>query len=729
MSDFMPNGHWRIWVYDLTGPYATWFSARGYVTGAFRAEWGYANIDGLPQAAYRVRLWQWDDDADEWAEQHDTDWIESGATVHNGSGIPDGEYLCTLELRDTEDEENGYWHAHITIGEEAPPVIDEPPTAEIVYPQEGQQVAGTVQVAMQATDDVGLSWVRLQINGQQVAAWSPGGVGVREWSRVYAWDTTGAADGQRIITLFVTDSAGQTASATVTVTVANAVGPEPPPETRGPEIAFQAPLDGATISGVYRVRLRATDDAGLYRVVLRAGGVQVRQWAPGGLGAIDWQGTYSLDTWAYENAPLVLEATAWDTAGNDATATITVTVDNVGEPGERVFVTVPLTADNAWPVVAAGATARLALATVQRGAIPDDPRERLNVRIGYHSPGTSLNWEDYTQISPRRAFRPTIPFRLMMLARPQVAWWTWTRDDCEEFIRILDCDGRIILVGNAPPSVWELRRSGLLLLTDLDDTLGVASITEAAYREGKVYLATDLGPVSYDLDEQDLPIIFRFEAAAAACEAVAASEAVAYLRIGTNLYRFIYPEPRLLSETAPDGPMGMAGDSLYAASAAGIVYRWSGTAWQELYDAEEDAARIWARQVGGQWEAWLGAEDSAHTSNPQWRQDGTWEGAGAFVRAFAEFEGRLWAAGEVGGLWRREADGWALFDALEGMVAVHDMLADEEEGRLLIVGQYDDEAVDKARLLSLRIDEGGQFICGQQCPDIFSGILTATRAV
>ena len=85
----------------------------------------------------------------------------------------------------------------------------------------------------------------------------------------------------------------------------------------------------------------------------------------------------------------------------------------------------------------------------------------------------------------------------------------------------------------------------------------------------------------------------------------------------------------------------------------------------------------------------------------------------------------MWAAN--GGLWRREADGWALYDALDGMVAVHDMLTVEDRG-LLLVGQYDDEATMKARLLNLRIDEGGQFVCGQQCPDLYATILTATRA-
>jgi len=135
--------------------------------------------------------------------------------------------------------------------------------------------------------------------------------------------------------------------------------------------------------------------------------------------------------------------------------------------------------------------------------------------------------------------------------------------------------------------------------------------------------------------------------------------------------------------------------------------------------------RLWSRTVSGQPEVWAGCDDGVHVSSPQWQADGAGTFTGA-VRAFAEFGGYLWAAGEIGGLWRREADGWALYDALTGVECVWDMA--EVDGRLLMACRYDNEGTDNAHLLALSLDEGGQFVCGQDPPDVYLTLLTSTRA-
>jgi len=117
--------------------------------------------------------------------------------------------------------------------------------------------------------------------------------------------------------------------------------------------------------------------------------------------------------------------------------------------------------------------------------------------------------------------------------------------------------------------------------------------------------------------------------------------------------------------------------------------------------------------------------DGVHVSRPQWQADGAGTFTGA-VRAFAEFGGYLWAAGEVGGLWRREPDGWSLYDALADVECVWDMA--EVDGRLLLACRYDNDGADSAGLLALSIDEGGQFVCGPTPPDVYLTLLTSTRA-
>ena len=719
----------RFWLLE-SGPCTPWFRARGSSTGAWSAQWVYSNADGFPQAAYRLRLWQ--EVAGVWTVIEDTDWVSSSATQHSGTGISAGEYLVTLELRDADAEENGYWQASIVVGEGAPSATDAPPAAMIVLPAPGDTVAGSYQVAVAATDDNGLSWAKLLIDGTEVASWMPGGYGVRSWSNTHRWDTQGVSNGQHTLLLQVTDDAGQTAIATTAITVQNSGGTG---GSQPPTVAITSPADGATVGGHVNVAFRALDDTGLNRVTLDVGGTVVRTWSPGGSGQTQFLGEYALDTWALANGSHTLTVTVWDIAGNSATASITVTVSNTGTPGDLVLVTEPLTDSNAFPVVADGATPKLALVTVQTGAVPTDPRQRYNVRVGVHSPGTSVAWEDYTPVPLRRAFVPTVPFRLMLTARPQVTWSTWSREDCAEFIRVLLAGDRVILVGSGPVSVWELRASGLVMLADLETDLGVSTVTDAAVLGDKVFIATDLGPVAFDLDPDELPIALRLDATGVACHAVAAGSDVAYMRLGTKLYSFVFPQPRLLSSTAPvsDTPGGnlvVAGSALYAASAdtgevTDAVYRLDGTSLTKLYDTEQPVRRLWSRTVSGQAEVWAGCDDGVHVSRPQWQADGAGTFTGA-VRAFAEFGGYLWAAGEVGGLWRREADGWALYDALTGVECVWDMV--EVDGRLLIACRYDNEGTDNAQLLALSIDEGGAFVCGPTPPDVYLTLLTSTRA-
>ena len=727
MASYWEFGLARVWMLE-SGPCALWFRANGSATGAWSAQWEYSNADGYPQAAYRLRLWQ--EVEDEWTVIEDTDWVSSSAVQHSGTGLADGEYLVTLELRDTEAEENGYWQAAIVVGEDAVSPTDAAPTALIVLPAPGDTVSGSYSVALAATDDRGLSWVSLSIDGAEVASWMPGGYGARSWSGTHRGATVEASDGQHDLLLRVTDTAGQTAVATCVVTVNNGSGGSG--GDTDPTVTITAPADDATVSGLVNVLAEALDDTGLLRVTLDVDGTVVRTWSPGGAGQTEFAGQYALDTRALDNGEHTLTVTALDIGGGTGTASVTVTVANSGVAGDLIIVTEPLTDANAWPIVAAGATPRLALVAVQTGTVPEDPRLRYNVRVGVHSPGTSVAWEDYTPVPLRRAFVPAVPFRLMLIARPQVTWATSTREDCEEFIRILRAGARTILVGSGPVSVWELRASGLVLLADLGTDLGVSSVTDAAVLGDKVFLATDLGPVAFDLDPGELPFALRLDATGGACHAVAAGDTAAYMQLGANLYSFVYPQPRLVSSSAPEsdtpgGNLVVAGGTLYAASAdtgetTGAIWQLSGASLVKLYDTGEPVRRLWSRTVAGANEVWAGCDDGVHVNAPQWRSDGEFTGA---VRAFAEFGGYLWAAGEIGGLWRREPDGWSLYDALADVECVWDMA--EVDGRLLLACRCDNEGADNAGLLALSIDQGGQFVCGQDPPDVYLTLLTSTR--
>jgi regulation of enolase protein 1 (concanavalin A-like superfamily) len=95
-----------------------------------------------------------------------------------------------------------------------------PPQVAWVAPAEGAQVSGTVQVSVNAQDNVGVTRVDFWLNGTLVAtrATAP---------YAFSWDTTTAGDGEQLIEVRASDAAGNTGSSGPrAVTVSNT--PDPP---------------------------------------------------------------------------------------------------------------------------------------------------------------------------------------------------------------------------------------------------------------------------------------------------------------------------------------------------------------------------------------------------------------------------------------------------------------------------------------------------------------------
>jgi len=91
-----------------------------------------------------------------------------------------------------------------------------PPSVQITTPANGATVSGTVFFSAGATDDVGVSRVELFIDG----TWVDTDSGPYE----HYWDTTLVSDGSHTLTATAFDAAGNSASASMTVSVANGGG-------------------------------------------------------------------------------------------------------------------------------------------------------------------------------------------------------------------------------------------------------------------------------------------------------------------------------------------------------------------------------------------------------------------------------------------------------------------------------------------------------------------------
>jgi hypothetical protein len=131
-------------------------------------------------------------------------------------------------------------------------------TVSFTYPASGATVSGAQGVGLSTTATWGQAkTITLWVDGTVLTSQSI--TGTTLW---YTWDTTATADGSHTLTATVAMN-GQTATATLPVTVSNGVAaPPPPPSTPPPPAAFTAsityPAAGATVSGNQSVGMSTT---------------------------------------------------------------------------------------------------------------------------------------------------------------------------------------------------------------------------------------------------------------------------------------------------------------------------------------------------------------------------------------------------------------------------------------------------------------------------------------
>ncbi|MFN2309802.1 MAG: S8 family serine peptidase [Gammaproteobacteria bacterium] len=144
-----------------------------------------------------------------------------------------------------------------------PPVDDTAPSVGFAL-ADGSQVADLVTIAINATDDVGVTSVELFVNGRLH------GTDTSDPYR-FSWDTTAHPNGNVTLEARAHDASGNTGYATITVRVDNPevveiVDSEPP------VVRILSPEDGATVSGNVSIRLAATDNVGVTLLACYANG-------------------------------------------------------------------------------------------------------------------------------------------------------------------------------------------------------------------------------------------------------------------------------------------------------------------------------------------------------------------------------------------------------------------------------------------------------------------------
>lgn len=187
------------------------------------------------------------------------------------------------------------------------------PIASIASPMANSSVSGLVAVGVKASDNTGVAFVELKVNGTVVAT-------DNEAPYSFSWNSAGSANGMASLSAVAYDAAGNAGvSPTVMVNVANGL-PVVVKDTVAPVVSINNPLAGF-VSGPVAVSVSSTDNAGAAGIssTLSIDGVVKAQGKGGSL-------SYNWNTRKATKGAHTIVATSRDAAGNSASTSVAVTV-------------------------------------------------------------------------------------------------------------------------------------------------------------------------------------------------------------------------------------------------------------------------------------------------------------------------------------------------------------------------------------------------------------------
>lgn len=188
------------------------------------------------------------------------------------------------------------------------------PSVSVLKPAANASVKSKVVVEALASDDRTIAKVDLYVDGNLSSSNSSGSGGIYG----FLWDSTTVAAGPHLLTLTAVDGSGNSASASVPVTVE-------PQDKEGPKVAFVKPVTGTQLRRLAAVLVDASDVSGVAKVEFLVDGA---------LKASDTSDPYewSWDTRDSPNGARELKARATDTLGNAGESSVTVFLQNAKPP-------------------------------------------------------------------------------------------------------------------------------------------------------------------------------------------------------------------------------------------------------------------------------------------------------------------------------------------------------------------------------------------------------------
>lgn len=229
-----------------------------------------------------------------------SDYGNNGSATVNAEAVPyDGlAYSGTLSIGP---------YSVLVLSQSTGSTVDAPPTAALTAPAAGATVSGTVVISASAQDDVGVAEVRFYVGATLVGTDTTSPYSV-------SWNSASVGNGPYTVQATAVDTLNQSGSDSRSITVSNVVD-------LPPTVSITSPAAGSSVSGTVSFAATASDDIGVSTVSF---------YVDGALVSTDGTAPYSYawDTTTYSNGSHTLRATAWDTASQTATQTLSVTVSN-----------------------------------------------------------------------------------------------------------------------------------------------------------------------------------------------------------------------------------------------------------------------------------------------------------------------------------------------------------------------------------------------------------------
>ena len=183
-----------------------------------------------------------------------------------------------------------------------------PPTVSISNPVDGSSVTGTITVTAAASDNAGISKVELLVDN---AVYST----TTSTPTSFTLNTANYTNGSHTLTARATDTSGNIGSSSnISINFSN--------DKTLPSVSISSPANGSTVSGTTTVNVNASDNVGISKIEFLVDGTLLANSSSS-------PATFTLDSVKFSNGTHTLTARATDTSGNQASASVTINVQNV----------------------------------------------------------------------------------------------------------------------------------------------------------------------------------------------------------------------------------------------------------------------------------------------------------------------------------------------------------------------------------------------------------------